>query len=44
MIALINEREFDVEERMAQAFEVITPELVKACVKRSIYHIHNTIV
>ena len=28
MIALINRREFDVEEGMARAFEAITPELV----------------
>jgi hypothetical protein len=42
MIALINRREFDVEEGMSRAFEAITPDLVKACVKRSIYHIHNT--
>ena len=39
--ALVNEIEFDVEDAINKALEVITPELVKACVKRSIYLLHN---
>ena len=42
MIALVHQKEFDTEEGITQALEVITPELVKACVRRSIYFIHNT--
>ena len=42
--ALVNEREFDVEQAIADSLDEITPELVKASTKRSIYLLHNTIV
>lgn len=42
--ALVHRREFNTEEGITDALEVITPELVKACVERSIHYIHNTVV
>ena len=42
--ALVNGRDFDVEEGIVEALDVITPELVRACAKRSIYKLHNTSV
>ena len=40
--ALVNERDFDVEEGINRSLDAITPELVKACAKRSVYKLHNT--
>jgi hypothetical protein len=42
--ALVNRREFDIEEGIDSALEAITPELVAASERRSIYFLHNTIV
>ena len=42
--ALVNEQNFDIEEGISEALDVITPELVKACAKRSIYKLHNMLV
>ena len=42
MNALVNEKEFDIEEGINRSLDQITPELVKACAKRSIYKLHNT--
>ena len=44
MNALVNERDFNVEEGINKSLDVITPSLVKACAKRSIYKLHNTTV
>jgi hypothetical protein len=44
MNALVNERVFDVDQAIVDSLDVITPELVKASAKRSIYLLHNTIV
>ena len=44
MNALVNDIEFDIEDGISKALDVITPELVKACAKRSIYKLHNTTV
>ena len=40
--ALINNREFDIEEEIGRSLETITPELVRASEKRSFYMLHNT--
>ena len=40
--ALVNGNEFDIEEEISKALDVITPDLVKACAKRSVYKLHNT--
>ena len=42
--ALVNRRDFDIEEEIDGALEAITPELVEASEKRSKYMLHNTIV
>ena len=42
--ALVNRREFDIEEEIDSALEAITPELVAASERRSIYIMNNTIV
>ena len=40
--ALVNGRDFDIEEEIDKSLEAITPELVAASEKRSFYMLHNT--
>jgi transposase len=42
--ALVNKREFDIEDEIDRSLEAITPELVEASERRSFYMLHNTIV
>ena len=42
--ALVNDEEFDVEEGISRSLDVITPKLVKACAKRSVFKLHNMTV
>ena len=44
MNSLVNDVEFDIEEGIRKCLDKITPELVRACVKRSIFKLHNTTV
>ena len=39
--ALANNKDFDKDEAIDRAFEKVTPELVKASAKRSVYMLHN---
>ena len=42
--SLVNDIDFDIEKGIRDSLDKVTPELVKACVKRSIFKLHNTTV
>ena len=40
--ALANKREFDLDKNVEKAFDIVTPELVRACFKKSYFLLKNS--